>query len=352
MPAVSTSPVPRTIAARLRASPASLAAVLGALATLSAVLTAGELYLRVAPPGDLAPYLPESGAQGPFCADDELGVQYQSLDALKADNPGVLDPFVPLFGNSAAPPVWAFFGNSFVQAPGMLADTTRRYVPQRITLNLGKNEPVPVRFAQAALLLDSGLKPDRVFLTFIPLDVYTFAVHGLNQYRATAGGALAYAPRVPAAGGALVRNSRLALKGWTRTTLHQNRPFVAPASLYTHVDDAVRADTRALLDRFAARAARHRVPVTVVLLPSYEQVLRGAGFAVQDAVAADARAAGLDVLDVRDTFLARPDKPTLFIPDKHFSATGNRLLLAALLEHVRALDPRAGDLPTPAEVRP
>ena len=48
-------------------------------------------------------------------------------------------------------------------------------------------------------------------------------------------------------------------------------------------------------------------------------------------------------------FRAWPDKPALFIPDKHYSYTGNRLLLAEILAHVKRIDPRAADLP---EVRP
>jgi hypothetical protein len=44
-----------------------------------------------------------------------------------------------------------------------------------------------------------------------------------------------------------VRNSVLALKGWTRTNGHQNRPFVAPGSMYERVDEAVRADLRTAL---------------------------------------------------------------------------------------------------------
>lgn len=321
----------------------------GLLVALGAAFAAGELYLRLAPPADLAAYLTESDAPGPFRADPAFGVQYRSLDALRADNLGRLDPYLPLLDGTAGPPVWAFFGNSFVQAPGMLADTARAHVPQRVVFNLGRNEPVPVRLAQAALLLDSGLKPQRMFVVLIPLDVQSFAVHGLDQHRATSGGALAYAPRTPPVGGAVVRNSRLALKGWTRTGLHQNRPLVAPAAMYDRLDDAVRGDVRTTLGAFAAVAARRDVPVTLVLLPSYEQVTRGAGFAVQDAVAADARELGLDVCDVRAHFLTTPDKPGLFIPDKHFSAVGNRLLLASLVGHVKAIDPRAADVP---EVRP
>lgn len=352
MAAVSTSPARLGFPTRALGARRRLAFVVGALVTALAAFAVGEFYLRLAPPADLAPYLPEGGAQGPFRADPEFGVQYRSLDALGADNPGRLAPYLPLFDAPNGPPVWAFFGSSFAQAPGMLADTARQFVPQRVTFNLGKNEPVPVRLAQAAFLLDSGLRPERVFLVFIPLDVYTFAVHGLDQYRATAGGALAYAPRTPAVGGALVRNSRLALKGWTRTNLHQNRPFFAPAAMYSRLDECVRADLRTVLDRFAGAVARHRVPVTVVALPSYEQVLRGAGFAVQDALAEEARAVGFDVCDVRAAFLARPDRPELFIPDKHFSATGNRLLLATILEHLKATGQGAADLPDPAAVRP
>jgi hypothetical protein len=234
----------------------------------------------------------------------------------------------------------------------MLADTTTTLVPQRITFALRKNEPFPVRLAQAHFLLDAGLKPERVFVVMIPLDVNTFAYYGLDQHRATAGGALVYEPRLPPVGGGVVRHSRLALKGWMRTTLHLNRPFFPAAALHDRVDPAVRADVRTVFGHLAGAAARHSVPITLVLLPDYEQVCRGAGFAVQDTVAEDARSLGLDVCDVRAAFLARADKPALFIPDKHFSETGNRLLLSAVLDHLKSIDPRAVDLPPSEAVRP
>ena len=34
---------------------------------------------------------------------------------------------------------------------------------------------------------------------------------------------------------------------------------------------------------------------------------------------------------------ASPDKPALFVPDKHFSPVGNRVLLAELVDHLHAL---------------
>jgi hypothetical protein len=279
-------------------------------------------------------------------------VQYRSLDLLAADNPGRFEQYRPLLNNPNAPRTWAFFGSSFVQAPGMLADTSRQFVPQRLTFNLGKNEPLPVRLAQAEFLLDSGLKPDRIFLVLIPLDASIFAQHGLDQYRATDGGAIAYAPRLPSVGGAALLRSRLALKGWTRTKLHLNRPFFPASALHDRVDDAIRADLHTLFRNFGEAAARHRVPVTVVLLPSYEQVCRDAEFAVQNAFSEESRAAGFDVCDVCAAFRAWPDKPSLFLPDKHFSDTGNRLLLSEVIGHLKATDPRAADLPDPAGVRP
>ncbi len=342
----------RGLLTRLRGGRRGLATASGLVLAALAVFAAGELYLRAAPPGDLAPYLPQSDRPGPFRADDRYGVQYRSPEAIVADNPGRIEPYIPLFNNPHAPPTWAFFGSSFVQAPGMLADTARQFVPQRVIFNLGKNEVFPVRLAQAAFLLDNGLRPERIFVAIIPLDVHHFVVKGLDQCRVTSGGALVYAPRLPPVGGGLVRNSRLALKGWTRTTLHHNRPFFPGSAIFERVDPVVQANMQTIFGHFAADTARHRVPVTVVLLPSYEQVCHGAGFAVQSEVAEDARAVGFDVCDVREAFLSQPDKPGLFTPDKHFSPVGNRLLLATILEHLKATDPRAADLPNPEEVRP
>jgi hypothetical protein len=325
---------------------------LGAVGAAIVVFALGELYLRIAPPSDLTPYLRESEKTGPYRADSTFGVQYKSLESLAADNPGRLEPYLPLFNNPNPPRTWAFFGSSFAQAPGMLADTSRKYVPQRVTFNLGKNEPFAHRFTQAAFLLDSGLIPERIFFICIPLDIHSLALHGIDQYRATESGTLVYEPRVPPIGGWLVRNSRLALKGWTRTTLHLNRPWFPASALYNRVDPVVRQNQQEVLARFANAIAPHRVPVTVVLLPSYDQVTRGAKFAVQDALAEDARAVGFDVCDTRAAFLAYPNKPALFIPDKHFSDIGNRVLLATIIDHLKTNNLQAADLPDSAEVRP
>jgi hypothetical protein len=352
MAAAAVSRAFQRLLARPRRARRTLSVAFGAAVAVTVVLAVGELYLRVAPPGDLAPYLPDDERTGPFRDDPKYGVQYRSFEALVADNAAGFATCMPYLSDPNPPPLWAFFGSSFAQAPGMLADTAREFVPQRAMFNLGKNEYLPVRPAQAEFLLDSGMKADRIFLVMIPLDVHNFAQHGLDQYHASPGGAVIFTPRLPSIGGGVIRHSRLALKGWTRTTLHQNRPFFPASALHDRVDPAIRADTRTVLGHLAAAAARHRVPVTLVLLPDYEQVCRGANLAVQEALTEDARALGLDVCDVSEPFRAWPDKRELFIPDKHFSRTGNRLLLAAILEHLKQVDPRAADLPDPAGVRP
>lgn len=325
----------------------------GLTVAVSVIFATGELYLRITPPGDLAEYLgTDSPKTGPFRSDPRYGAQYRSLTALSDDNPGKLAPYQHLFDNPQPPKVWAFFGSSFAQAPGMLADTTRRYVPTRTTFNLGKNEIFPLRLAQAEFLLDQGLPVERIFVVVIPLDGFFFALHSLDQIRVSSAGGISYAPRFPTVGGSLVRHSRLALQGWTQTGLHVNQPFYSVRQLNKRYDGRMLADFTAAFGHFADAAARHRVPVTVVLLPNHEQTTRGAGFAFQDAVTPVLRDQGYDVCDVRQEFLAYPDKPSLFIPDKHFSDTGNRLLLATVLEHLRASDPASRDLPDPLTVRP
>ncbi len=336
--------------ARLRRA---VAFACGLIAAAIAILACGEIYLRLTPPGDLAEHLgTRSPRTGPFRPDARYGAQYRSLQALSDDNPGKLAPYQHLFNNPQPPKVWAFFGSSFAQAPGMLADTARQFVPTRTTFNLGKNEILPLRFAQAELLLDQGMPMERIFVVVIPLDGYFFAMHSLDQIRVTAGGGISYDPRSPAVGGALVRNSRLALQGWTHTGLHVNQPFYRVRQLNTRYDGRMLADFAAAFGHFAEAAARHRVPVTVLLLPNHEQTTRGAGFAFQDAVAPVLREQGYDVCDVREEFLAYPDKPALFIPDKHFSDTGNRLLLATVLKHLRTVDPTTQDLPDHRTVHP
>jgi hypothetical protein len=331
--------------------------VCGFVVAVGFVFAVGEAYLRVTPPGDLAEYLgSESPRSGHFRPDERYGAQYRSFADLDADNidpwkqTPKLDEYRHLFKSPRPPKVWAFFGSSFAQAPGMLADTTRKLVPTRTVFNLGKNEILPVRLAQAEMLLDEGLPIERMFVIVIPLDGFFFALHSLDQIRVTPKGGIAYIPRLPTVGGSLAGRSRLFLQGWTQTGLHTNEPLYPTRRLNDKYDGRMLADFTKLFGLFAVTAKRHSLPVTVVLLPNHEQTTRGARFAFQDAITPPLREQGYDVLDVRRVFLDYPDKPSLLIPDKHFSDVGNRLLLSAIVEHLKANGEK--DLPDVNVVQP
>lgn len=307
-----------------------------ALAALT-LLAVGEAGVRVAPPRTVQPYLPDDARPGPFQSDPHYGVQYRSWAAFRDDYADALQPRESLFTSPDPPKVWAMFGSSFVHAPDMLADAARRHVPGRHVFNLGRNEFLYVRAAQVEFLLDHGLRPERIVFALHPLDAAVFARQTVRMVHAGPNGAQAFRPRVPAVGGEVIRKSRLALAGWVRADLQHAVPFHKPAELTNRVHPVIRSELRALFNRLGEVTARHNVPVTVLLLPNYEQITRGAGFVFQDEATALAGEAGLDVCDVRDAYRTYPDKPALFIPDKHFSDVGNRLLLAELLRHFHAV---------------
>ena len=60
------------------------------------------------------------------------------------------------------------FGNSFVQAAGMLGDTAQAELPDRQIFYLKRNEPIYLRVAQFRLLLVNGLRPERAFFIVLP----------------------------------------------------------------------------------------------------------------------------------------------------------------------------------------
>src|SRR6185503_10025891 len=106
---------------------------------------------------------------------EAFGVRYQSWGAFQAEHAERLRALGCAENFAALPRTWAFFGNSFVQGPGMLADTARAAVTDRCVFNLGRHEVLLVRLAQIKLLLEQGLKPERIFFVLLPLDIGTIA---------------------------------------------------------------------------------------------------------------------------------------------------------------------------------
>ena len=309
----------------------------GFVAAAFLLLLVGEVGLRIAPPRVVQPYLINDDRPGPFRSDPYYGVQYRSWETFRDDYAAGLKAHEHLFTSSDPPPVWAMFGSSFIHAPGMLADTARKHVPNRHIFNLGRNEFLYVRAAQIELLLDHGLRPERIVFAMHPLDAAVFAHQTMEMVHAGPGGAQAFDPRLPLVGDGLIRHSRLALIGWVRTGMQDAIPHYRPAELNDRVHPVIRTELHALFTRIRRVTALYDVPVTVLLLPNYEQIVLGAEYAFQDEAAKLATLAGLDVCDVRGPFRNHPDQPALFIPDKHFSALGNRILLAELVKHLHVL---------------
>ena len=97
-----------------------------------------EAYLQFAPPEDLRPFLGEDGGlSGGYRHDPIYGVSYRNAEAFRAENTARLADTAPMFDGDHPTPVWAFFGNSFVQASGMLADAARSRVENRDVFNRG-----------------------------------------------------------------------------------------------------------------------------------------------------------------------------------------------------------------------
>ncbi len=90
---------------------------------------------------------------------------------------------------------------------------------------------------------------------------------------------------------------------------------------------------RRLLAGLARVTGKHGVPLTVMLIPSYDQIMGEAGFGFQDTLIAEMKTLGINVLDPREAFLSYPDKPRLFLPDKHFTPAGNQVMLQALAKY-------------------
>lgn len=321
----------------LRQIQSRLPQLLGAIVAAVALTALAEAYLRFFPPKDIQPFLGEqSPLTGHYVADSEFGVAYRSWEAFCDDNADRLREYLPLAAAASKQPVWAFFGNSFVQAPGMLADTAKAQLKNRRIFNLGKNEHLMIRFAQIRELLNHGLAPERIVLTIMPFDTWMLAEKPIRTFHVTSKGALTFEPRLPIGPAkTLVQESRLALAAWIRTNRHVANPSIRPDNIVRGIGPDHLADLRQLFGALSQHCRQRQVPVTVILIPTYEQIYGKATFGFQDSLTPMLRELGYDVCDTRAQFSSYPDKRSLFIPDKHFTAIGNQILLTALVDHLR-----------------
>ncbi len=298
-------------------------------------LLLGEIVIRLRLPDDLQPYLGEDSSRtGIYRPDPDLGVDYRSLEdfrSLYADRLKELeDPARPRR-------IWAWFGNSFAQAPGMLADMAQTQFPEIAMFHLRRNAEMFVHVAQMRLLLESGLKPERIIFVLLPIDTVSLGRQPLETILVNRGGAITYRLRAPPATfDTLVRASRLAQLAWVRSGQHIGNPSFQPKQSTEFMTPSLQEDFAAILSVLGATARKHQVPVTILLLPNREQIFGKAGYAPQDFLRARCRAEGLDCFDARDLFAREQNKLSLFLPDWHFTPKGNRMILEALVEHWKA----------------
>jgi hypothetical protein len=302
---------------------------LGALCAAAVPLALAEAFLRFNPPADLEQYLGESSRDsGVYRAHPELAATYCSWEAFHDQNHTNLAPHLPLTGHPDPRPVWALFGNSFIQAPGMLGDTLAAASPETRFFYLKRNELLPVRLAQIEWLLTSGFHPERIIIELMPIDTLPLIWHPLDAWYVTSRGSLTWRPQLP--DGAcrwLADHSRLALAAWVRSGAAERKSH----DLCGSVDATLRGD----LDRMFASLSRTSracgVPVTILLIPAHEQSIGKATFAFQDSVTELLTPYGFQIIDPRTSFAGHRRPEELYLPDKHLSAAGNDLLVRELL---------------------
>jgi len=307
--------------------------VLGALLGVALPASVGELYARLNPPADLQLYLGDaSPLTGIFRPDPILGADYGSFEAFRKIYSVRLGELGPL---SSPQPTWVWFGNSFVQAPGMLGETAQANFPQHRMFFLQRNEPVSLRVAQIRHLLEQGLQPQRIFFALLPIDIEGFGTNPLRTVYVNQNGAITYrASNPPAPLDVVTNKSRLALLGWIRSGDRTAEPGYRRGMTLKTLSSGVRADVTAITGVLGGLSKRYGVPVTIVLIPNREQLFGTAGYHLQDELTKIAHDAGLDVFDARSAFAGVENIRSIFLPDWHFTRNGNQLLLRALIDHL------------------
>ncbi len=308
--------------------------VLGLLAGVAVPLILAEAHVRYHPPADMQPFLgDESGLKGSFRPDPELCADYATFENFRADYSARLTALGAL---DDARPTWLWFGNSFVQAPGMLGDAAQAAMPKVRMFYLQRNERPWLRIAQMRALLEHGLHPERIIFALLPVDAVSLCQQPLESIYVNSHGAITTRLRMPAGPlAALIRHSKLATLAWIRSGRHVWNPGFRMAKIGETLPPPLPDDLRQLVSVIGGLSRKHSVPVTVLLIPNREQIAGKSKFAFQDSMIAMCREQGLACFDARNVFAGVQEKQTIFLPDWHFTPRGNELLLAALLEHFK-----------------
>src|SRR5262249_54104692 len=153
----------------------------------------------------------------------------------------------------------------------MLGDQVAQQLPQVHAIYLRKNEYLAVRAAQLRLLLEQGLRPERVLFVLLPIDVVGFVVESPEQYHIDASGVLSIQTPIPDWLAPLADKSRLAYAFGVRT--HDAKRAYAQAAnrLANGLAGQDRTEVKWLMHELAETCRGYGVPLSLVLLPNYEQ---------------------------------------------------------------------------------
>jgi hypothetical protein len=294
-----------------------LAFLTGFGVSLAAILLVGEGFARFSLPRDIREHLTQGSAQkGPFRPDPVLGATYRSYEAFATENSMRLRQQGPLDWST---PTWLFFGNSFVQAEGMIAETMARLLPEMRIFALRENVLLPLRAAQARLLLEAGLRPERIFFVVLPIDLLQIGQRPLAFISVNEKGVIGTRLRWPdAPWGDLVSASRLATIAWIRSGRANGDPGFNKNLVATAPSPRVLDDLSRILGHLAESSYRFNVPVTIVAIPDRDQIFGRLSFRLQDEMRQMSRRLKLDFYDAHEPLLPVSDKRSLFLTDWHF----------------------------------
>jgi hypothetical protein len=292
----------------------------------------GEAYLRIDPPTNIHAYLgDQSPLSGFYVPDPVLGARYRAL----TDYRPFLGPnFSELASLNAPEPTWLFFGNSFAAALAQAAEKQRPSF--RMYYLQERKDRLHLRIAQARLLLESGMRPQQMFFTLIPLEVREYARIPLQSVYVNLNGAISYRFRLPPRPwDKLIANSRLALLAWVSSGLHYSDLSLRHSQVSEFVPAPVIEDFRRMFGEIGKLSREYDVPASIVVFPHRNQILRdGSKFVMQRVLTQLGEEAGLRVFDPSPNFRAHRDRRALFHPDWHHTPTGNELLVKAILAEV------------------
>jgi hypothetical protein len=239
-------------------------------------------------------------------------------------------------------PTWLFFGNSFAYGLSLAAKaerpTYRIYYLQEL-----KDRP-HLRIAQAKLLLESGMRPQHLFFTLIPLEVRNYARSPLSSVYVNRNGAINYHFRAPPwPWNNLIAHSRLALIAWVSSGLHNSDLLLRHSQVSEFLPAPVVNDFRRMFHIIGRLSREFHVPATVVIFPHRNQILQDdSKFVMQRTLESLGQEAGVNVFDPSRTFRAYADRRALFLPDWHHTTLGNGLAMKALLGEMEKSSVAAG----------